>query len=462
MRSKLDDQSFVPDSLIKQYFSDALTPSELSKVNRFIVINGISIEINDLINALYGREFQPQLDMQEISSLVSPEGNIAEYDAYKQFQKTRSFFTYHTDQIKSNIRKFRSKKRKKIEKIIKSAATKDISKLLKREQILMMLSRGRLYYNSLTEFLTQFAELTEEGAECVAQTVKETRDEIMQTRQATPDSKAPLFNMLQPDVFYRLANLLRIRNSRELKSVPSIIFERVLIGHGLSNDDLQQLQTNQQVAIKVPFDLEVGTGFMTAAFTIVITLAYGILIHGVGDPIFETMLIASLPIMVSGFSMAAISSHTGWTPITNLIRKSQYREAINTANAEYQKLIEQLSAIVNRLQTNATGNLRLVLAREILTQALGTNDSNPQNIEILSNELNRIMSNEEIQNQFEEFCLNRRGEFDSISSTITLLNNFKTYERSKAEVESSVKQSQDHQSEPPTHPGIASQMKLRH
>lgn len=425
--------------LLETYFKDDLTENELDNKNNFVVIDNVSVDLDDLLNAIKATESDwnnalMQLDNREIEFCTTPEGEVEDLDMLEGFYKDQK-----TEVVK-RIRSKRAEKKARLRSLIQESIGEHYSFDLPRKDAVLMaladrkLRYGKLYYSSLTEFLSQFAAFDEGSVRAVIDAVAEIGGDLPHTRAVTRQSVKRITSISESNLNL-LANLTGI-TLKEWKSIPGIIIEKALAGHSLVEDDFNQLLIlSKNFSFTVPDVVENTLGFWLTTGSPVLGLMGFFMVGGANNlAASEWIINGTLTGTAVGAGLWFLASYTNIKPLSAIARALSFKNARNYKKQKHIESYNNLKARIDELKKTAFGNLRLILAREILGVIVGTLQTDSDDIKSVVRKCNVINADEDLQVKFEEFCVTRMYEFESFSSVLTLLSDFETYLSAEIEI----------------------------
>lgn len=380
---------------------DLLTNVDSPKEPRFVAIAGDLYEIDDIINALHGRNFTATLHTFDLQELGQGAGD-SRILGITQRQKTaalRRIVAQSTDGLRDN--------------------------LPNRAAILMALEEnGALRFNSITEFIAKFAQLTPADASSVAAAVNEVRGEGIRVL----DGSQPLGGKFSRPTGHSLTGAGDIQSvlgegwiGGVWAQVNTSIIERALTGQSFTKDDWLQMfsgdtfrnesSSGDTMTLKDRAEEATMRGFMGGA-VLTVTSVFGAMV--VGEPLaivpaagfialtmgsaVATKIIQSTPdawlVWLAG-QASAISHSTGFSSASS--RRAS--EAI----PRYQKLFEMTKARIEELKKTPSGRVGLLLIQEILGQEGSVFTRDEEVLEMLRDWGNALQRNVDLAEEFNDF-----------------------------------------------------------
>lgn len=392
----------------------------------FVVIDGLAIDVDDLIDAIHGRELDPILTRAELTTAYGNEYNT-------------DFMERVDEGMKRRIRNSKNEKLRRIQALLKRSSIplgngiQDI-KLPRREQILIALSKGRLRYSSLTEFLGQFAELTEKDAQNVVATVAEVRGDLAEVQAASISSSRLVREVANPQDLRVIESGLGIEN---LGQAPIFLLERAAFEIPPHEDDYQYFEEiRADRGVHIPFAIEgtlANAAFAAPLFTFVggiISAQNGWIAWESLEPLFRPEFIFAWG---GGAAVKVGQVFSKWTPLTNRLRASAHTRAVRKSATELKKMYAALEAALSDLKKTGIGSMKLLLLKEWILSLRegGQHQSNGQRI----NEwLTLLARNPGLAENFEYFAKDRLGDMDSIEGAQTLWQEFQGYQKAASSI----------------------------
>ncbi|MFA5792577.1 MAG: hypothetical protein WC897_01760 [Candidatus Gracilibacteria bacterium] len=409
---------------------------ELGGPANFVVIDGLAIELDDLLLAIIGNLVRPVLTDAEILAKVIP-------DLGSETHKPRVLYEvyasspgaeYRDDARKDVAKKIeatRAKKLKKIQKLISKSTKSGSLALPNRAQILLALGRGELMYNSLTEFLSKFAQLNQIGVEAVGGAVREVLGDEHSSESASYGSGGlDLIGRFTDDRWVVMTEELLGLDSDTLKGrVPVMVLQRSLLDQPMGSDITKQLVATRgdMVSVNIPFGVDITVPFMVSvlsAASIIPALAVLGMNNGV---VINSILDVGLPLLVAGgTAKAIISKTTGWLPTEHFLRHLAVNRATQPFVNQYMKAYQVLAEKVSTLQTSNLGKLKLALLRELWCPITSDSIGFVKRLKTLIDE---FFGDAELLEKFNTFCGGRTGDdFSNSVNVEKLLGDFGVYQ----------------------------------
>ncbi|MFA6024088.1 MAG: hypothetical protein WC777_02645 [Candidatus Gracilibacteria bacterium] len=349
--------------------NDLLKNADKPKEPRFVAIAGDLYEIDDIIDALHGRSFMATLhifDLQELGQ-GARDPNIVNIAQRQKTAALQRIVAQSTDGLRDN--------------------------LPNRAAILMALEKNSaLRFNTITEFIAQFAQLTPADASSVAAAANEVHGEGLRVLDGTQ----PLGGRFSQPTGHSFFNGRFIQSALGegwvggvWAQVNTAIVERALTGQSFTDDDWVQMfsgdDARNEISRGSTMSLKERTSeYATRGFVggATLTVASLPVVFAVGEPM---AIIAPAGFMALTAVSAATSVVIQATPDSWLmwiadkaaaVRRSTRSTSASSRRAaefipRYKKLFEITKARIEELRKTPSGQVNLLLIQEILGQEGG-------------------------------------------------------------------------------------------
>lgn len=384
----------------------------------FVVISGLAVDVDDLIDAINGKEIDPILTRAELNTAYAMEES--------------GFMERVGEGMKRRIRNLKTEKNRRIAALLRDSSIQmghgvtDI-KLPRREQILIAISKGKLRYSSLTEFLGQFVELTEHEADLVAATVAEVRGGISEARPATQISAKTIKGTFPPNT---IQGFERTMNVEDLGDFPIFLLERAILEIPPHEDDYQYFEEiRADRGVQVGFVVESAAG--TAAFAVpLVAFAASIASVSTGwlpKEFIELMLSPTGAYLLGGGATVKVAqTFSKCTPVTDRLRASAHTRALKKSSGRLKAKYEALARAIVELKQTAIGSLRLLMLKEfILAHRDGGNYAAMGEVQ---NWVKTLDADPRMAEQFEDFAGTRRSDLSTFAEAEGVWSEFPRYQ----------------------------------
>jgi hypothetical protein len=346
--------------------SDELLNVDKPKKNRFVAIAGDLYEIDDIINALHGRNFAATLhtfDLQELGEGAADPRALG----IAQRQKTAT-----------------------LKRIVAESTNGLHDNLPNRSAILMALEKtGTLRFSTITEFIARFTQLTPADASSVAAAITEVRGEGLRVL----DESQPLggrFSQPTGHSFFNGRYLQSVLGEGWIggvwAQVNTAIVERALTGQSFTDDDWLQMfsgdtarnksSRGDTMSLKERAEEYAMKGFMGGAL---LTTASVFGVMAVGEHM-AVVVPAGFMALTMGSAVATKviqSTPDSWlawlTAQAASVRVSTNFTSASSRRAaemipQYKKLFEMTKARIEDLKKTPVGQVGILFMQEILGQ----------------------------------------------------------------------------------------------
>lgn len=394
----------------------------------FVVIDGLAIDVDDIIKAIHGKLTDPLLTRAELTTCYGQEYNT-------------DFIERIDEGMQRRIGNLKKEKLRRIKNLLTRSSIpmgNGITeiKLPRREQILIALSRGRLLYSSLAEFIGQFAELTEKESGQVQTAIDEVKGDLAEVQTATYLSSRRLDQVVSSEDLTAVGEQLGIT---KLGDLPIFLLERAAFEIPPHPDDLQYFEEIRgDRGVHVGFTVEGTIG--TVAFAApVFVLAGSIIAAEQGWIPWEALNVLMRPefamVMGAGAATKAALTLSRWTPITNRIRASAHTHAVQKSARALQERYKEIENTINKLKKTGRGRLVILHLREWLL-ALREGGDHMFNVHEVAQWEREIQSNPALGESFDRFCEGHMGTMNSMEEARNTLEEFRRYQDAVASLPS--------------------------
>ncbi|QQR54489.1 hypothetical protein IPG41_04805 [Candidatus Peregrinibacteria bacterium] len=403
---------------------------------RFVVIGGENFAVEDILDAVHGRQFLASLhpaDLAEIqNAIVDP-------------------FRMKIHQIDhDSIRITREDKTRKIQGLVAQCTDGLRDNLPNRATILAALDRpNALPFSNMTEFLARFAELSEDGAAYVRDAAREVAD----LSEGVLNSSASLYDprFVDPTVQAILGDGM---SGGEWAEVNTVILERALLGQTFTHDDFLQLwiadgsrssevirsnygtRSNRYDAFLGNMML-VGGASTLSIFPLALSgNPYLVLIPFLATSVCVGSLFANaamqrLPnswVTRAALTANRITSIASTIPGFGRMTSTDLEKRARPHIKKYEELFSLCQQRIEEMQRTGFGRFGLFIVREIIGQESGALAEDTENLDIFKQWHQYLHRNADIRRAFDEFSKRRaHGDFDKGSSVSALLKDFGLY-----------------------------------
>lgn len=355
---------------------DALTQEEYTASSRIVTVGSVTVSVENLLDAIHGREFFPILTAAEIM-LVSENEGADRHDQWGPAYLRRSG---KIQDIKKALEKSREQKRAHIQALI-SESTVDYESvnLPSREAIMLALSENEMrHVGSVTEFLGTVVQLTQTDvghAEYAQQEMMTT--DTLASRNIDHRSSRSIRETWSNREIVEFAERLDLEPEKLLE-MPEALLERAINRHKLDESDITQIRhasANANKLNELPVVVEsavLTAGFITTAgtfgATLVATSVFGASVTG---PVVNALLATSLSGIGIGIGAGLLGRFAN-EPLTRIARKFVSARRIKQYEKQLSSEFSQLQQKVQELQSSGLGNLQLRLLEEMIKMRTGT------------------------------------------------------------------------------------------
>lgn len=396
------------------YSSEREDPAEAN----FIVISGIAIDIDDLLSAIDGKDFDTRLTPAELSTAYSIEENgFIERVSEGQYRRVQNMIAEKKRRILELIRTYTQN--------IGNGVT-DI-KLPRREQILIALSEGQLMYSSLSEFLGQFAVLNQAEAQLVAETIHEVRGNLTEVNTTSKITARNIKEVLTDSGLSLIESNLGLKG---LGGSPIFLLERAILEIPPVEDDYQYFEEiRSDRGVSMPFVVE--SALSTAAFgTSIVAFNVAVISIGTGWLPQETIELILGPVGLTAFAgstaFKVVQTFSKWTPITDRIRSRAHTFAVRQSALLLKQDYELISKAVEALKATPVGRLKHLLLKELIlaNRDGGEHESNRATVQ---DWINILMGDQSLSEKFDDFVSARCRDLQNFSDATVLWKEFQSY-----------------------------------
>ncbi len=385
---------------------DFPTTPDRPKYYRFVAIAGDLFEIDDIIDALHGRNFTATLhpfDIQELGEgAKSPRA----------------------------VRIAQGRKKAALERIVAQSTDGFRDNLPNRAAILMALERdGALRFNSMTEFIAQFAQLTPVDARSVASAVKEVRGK---DGLRVLDETQPLGGRFSEPTGHSFFNGRHIQSALGegwiggiWASVNTAIVERAMTGQEFTEDDWLQMFSGDierhgvtrstfslnNLSLKERLEEYGMRGFVGGAGLSMVTFFGGAM---TGEPL---AMVVPAGFMALSIGSAIATKVVQTTPDSWLIWLASQAAAVRVTTGftsaskrraaemipEYKKLFKITKARIEELKKTPSGRVSILVIQEILGQEGGVFPEDEEILEMLLDWNRALQRSPALTNRFDDF-----------------------------------------------------------
>lgn len=385
----------------------------------FVVIQGLAIDVDDLVDAIHGRLTDPILTRAELTTCYGQEYNT-------------DFRENFVEGIQRRIDNLKKEKLRRIKNLLVRSSISmgngisDI-KLPRREQILIALSRGRLLYSSLAEFLGQFAELTEKEAGLVRDTIDEVKGDLIQVQTATHLSGRRLGQIVSSNELAQVEEEIGIK---QLGEFPVFLLERAAFEIPPHVDDFQYFEEIRgDRGVHVGFSIESTIGNLATAGPL-FTFVGSIIAAQQGWIPWETLDTIMNPTFATlgaGVATKLALTFSRWTPITDRLRASAHTHAVQKSARTLQSRYKELEDAFNKLKKTGRGRLLILHLREWLL-ALREGGEHTSNVHEITQWEQAIQSDPTLGESFDAFCAKYRKAMGTMEETRSTWADFQHYQ----------------------------------
>lgn len=397
---------------------DVLTEEELSASSRIVAVGSVAVSVDNLLDAIHGREFFPVLTAAEIMHIAESEGAERQGTLLDRYNLERWGILPN---IKRNIEAARRKKYQAIRRLI-AESTVDYTSLHlpNKDAIMLALSENDMpHIADVTEFLGKIVQLTRPDVVAAegAQQEMMTTDTLASRNIDSASARRIRERWSGPEV-REFAEALGI-DEFELYEMPEALLERAINRHKLNADDITQIRhtgatANEKNELPVVVESAVFTG---GAVTTVGTFAASMVLTGAfGVHTFNPVVVGLIGVSLAGIGVsmsAALLDRFANQPLTRLTRNFVSRRKSKKYEARLQEQFSTLQEKVAQLQNSGIGNLQLRLMEERVKARTGMgNEHTPRQAQLLKKWIQYFQSHPAEAQRFEEvFQLHSTTDF---------------------------------------------------
>lgn len=381
--------------------SDDLLNVDKPKAPRFVAIAGDLYEIDDIIDALHGRNFKATLHTFDLQELGEGAGDPRA------------------------IRIAQGRKKAALERIVAQSTDGLRDNLPNRAAILMALEKdGSLRFNDITEFIAKFAQLTPADASSVAAAVNEVHGEGLRVLDGTQ----PLGGRFSKPTGHSFYNGRYIQSALgegwtggEWARVNTAMVERAMTGQSFTDDDWLQMfsgdtfrndaSRGDTMSLKERLEEYAMRGFTGGA---VLTTASVFGVMAIGEPI---AVIAPAGLLVLTMGSAVATKVIQSTPDSWLVWLAAQAASVRVSTSfttaskrraaemipQYKNLFEMTKARIEELKKTPSGQVALLVIQEILGQEGGVFTRDEGILKMLLEWSNALQRSSALANRFNDF-----------------------------------------------------------
>lgn len=393
---------------------------QLADAANFVIISGLAVDVDDLIDAIHGRKIDPLLTRAELNTAYAIENS--------------GFLERVGEGMKRRVQNLKTEKIRRIGALLRQSSTPMENgvtniKLPRREQVLIALSQGKLRYNSLTEFLGQFVQLTEQEAGVVAQTLAEVRGDLNEARPASKISAQKIKEVFPKETIEEIEQTLE--TDTVVDHFPIFLLERAILEIPPHEDDYQYFEeVRDDRGVRVDFVVE--SAVASAAFAVpMFTFVGSVVSIGTGWISPEMLDVILGPtggyLMGGGAAIKVAQTFSKWTPITDRLRASKHTKSVQRSANKLKGTYEELAENVEALKKSATGCLKLLALKELILAHRDGGDHDSARQTVLD-WLQILSSNLLVKYEFEDFAKTRRSDLSTFGSAKKVWEEFPHYQ----------------------------------
>ena len=325
----------------------AAAPEQVDK--QFVVIEGLPVEVHDLMDAMKGRLVQAQLSPQEI----------------------RVIETSH-NRANAPIQRAVLRKTAAVQALALRAVNGELSPS-EMARLHMALNKD-LHFSDTTNDLASLIPLSAASKDLLDESINEAQPNALVSRRidGTSSLKLEAYQELDPALYAELTKLLGVPDAEAL---PVVLLERAFYDQEVDSDEYMQVAEHDANPPR-PFLLG-GPAEMASV------VGFNVSTLGLAAGAIGTLAAApwGLPLLaVTGATWGTsighlLSSDAGlWTPVEAWNIRANNKRFFRLTEKEYSKAVDALRQRVDTLKASAVGRLRLFFLRELLGQSMGTLD----------------------------------------------------------------------------------------